>query len=585
MSSVVVLTPNARRQTVKVTPNTTLLKVLEEACKKHGFNPEDYDIKHYNKVMDLTIPIRFSGLPNNAMLEMVPVKKRRQEAHVTVALQLEESLQRFTESFMPSDSLWAVIEKACPEEIRNTPKVPVIVYMHREIVGIESLSKTLLKDLGLTSGRAVLRLAFRDSEATPELKAIGSGLYIHPQLPAAEPEPVQTGKEENQNIYKQLEVQDQSQKSDKNTTVPAKLESADTVTGQQNKDETAVNTDRISMIGETPYAECSEQTVKEEVQTVKKDAEDSKHSVVDKHYVLQQNNSSNSDHAQQSVSVSDDGARTSGETELNEKRSSEDMEIENIEYIGERNALIFNPANEGSTTDHNLPDDFFNITVDDVRYLLRDLRRLREDVENQPLTINATKELNTSTRTLSLLHSYRQTVIRVQFPDRLVLQAVFSPLDTVETVMEFVKQFLEQPDMPFYLYSTPPKRVLEREQRLVEADCVPRALLYFGTSQSSQQQQQQSAYLKSSLLSSVTTQKQASAAALQVRRLNRSESTDKADILSPTLNISNSEESKQDQDQQKSDDNNLHNEPGPSGIQRNSNGQTVNKMPKWFKPV
>lgn len=52
--------------------------------------------------MDLTVPIRFSGLPNNALLEMIPVKKKRQEAHVTVALQLEENLQRFTENFMPT---------------------------------------------------------------------------------------------------------------------------------------------------------------------------------------------------------------------------------------------------------------------------------------------------------------------------------------------------------------------------------------------------------------------------------------------------------------------------------------------------
>lgn len=79
----------------------------------------------------------------------------------------------------------------------------------------------------------------------------------------------------------------------------------------------------------------------------------------------------------------------------------------------------------------------------------------REDMENQPLTTNASKELTTSSRTLSLLHSYKHTVIRVQFPDRLVLQAIFSPLDTIETVMEFVKQFLEQPDLPFYLCKYP----------------------------------------------------------------------------------------------------------------------------------
>lgn len=58
--------------------------------------------------MDLTVPMRFSGLPNNALLEMIPVQKRRKEAYVTVALQLEETLQRFTEDFMPSGNSFTI---------------------------------------------------------------------------------------------------------------------------------------------------------------------------------------------------------------------------------------------------------------------------------------------------------------------------------------------------------------------------------------------------------------------------------------------------------------------------------------------
>ncbi|KTG00209.1 hypothetical protein cypCar_00046589 [Cyprinus carpio] len=44
-STVSVLTPNGRRQTVKVSANTPLLQVLEDVCKKHGFNPEEHGLK------------------------------------------------------------------------------------------------------------------------------------------------------------------------------------------------------------------------------------------------------------------------------------------------------------------------------------------------------------------------------------------------------------------------------------------------------------------------------------------------------------------------------------------------------------
>lgn len=40
--------------------------------------------------MDLTNTVRFSNLPNKAMLEMVEVERKREEVNVTVGLQLED---------------------------------------------------------------------------------------------------------------------------------------------------------------------------------------------------------------------------------------------------------------------------------------------------------------------------------------------------------------------------------------------------------------------------------------------------------------------------------------------------------------
>lgn len=44
MSSIIVLCPNARRQQIKVQPNTKILQVIEEVCKKQGLNPDEYEL-------------------------------------------------------------------------------------------------------------------------------------------------------------------------------------------------------------------------------------------------------------------------------------------------------------------------------------------------------------------------------------------------------------------------------------------------------------------------------------------------------------------------------------------------------------
>lgn len=46
---------------------------------------------------------------------------------------------------------------------------------------------------------------------------------------------------------------------------------------------------------------------------------------------------------------------------------------------------------------------------------------------------------------------YNSTTIRIQFPNRYVLQGVFTPNETIETVIEFVQQYLQNPQIDFYL--------------------------------------------------------------------------------------------------------------------------------------
>lgn len=131
------------------------MQILEQVCVKQGYNVHEFDVKHHNKVLDTTTTILFSGLPNNAQLELTPAVKLRAESDVTIALNLESG-NRLMGTFSPSATLWEVANQLCAAET-NLQQNPVIIYMRNEIYG-EALRTTTLRSLGITSGRAMLRL-------------------------------------------------------------------------------------------------------------------------------------------------------------------------------------------------------------------------------------------------------------------------------------------------------------------------------------------------------------------------------------------------------------------------------------------
>lgn len=87
---------------------------------------------------------------------MCAVQRTRIESTVTVGVQLEDGT-RLTGNFIPDDNLWNVLNQVCPNEI-NPEENLVIIYMRREVYGKNALQTTTLRSLGLTTGRAMLRL-------------------------------------------------------------------------------------------------------------------------------------------------------------------------------------------------------------------------------------------------------------------------------------------------------------------------------------------------------------------------------------------------------------------------------------------
>ncbi|KAF4318554.1 hypothetical protein BBO99_00000956 [Phytophthora kernoviae] len=75
---------------------------------------------------------------------------------------------------------------------------------------------------------------------------------------------------------------------------------------------------------------------------------------------------------------------------------------------------------------------------------------------------------------------FQTALIRVQFPDRAVVQATFHPNETIRDVMDHVAECMDSlyKGNKFYLYVTPPTQKLAEGKTLAELNLVPAALTY-----------------------------------------------------------------------------------------------------------
>eukprot|EP00511_Aplanochytrium_stocchinoi_P001042 CAMPEP_0204843576 /NCGR_PEP_ID=MMETSP1346-20131115/48059_1 /ASSEMBLY_ACC=CAM_ASM_000771 /TAXON_ID=215587 /ORGANISM="Aplanochytrium stocchinoi, Strain GSBS06" /LENGTH=380 /DNA_ID=CAMNT_0051982739 /DNA_START=246 /DNA_END=1388 /DNA_ORIENTATION=+ len=76
---------------------------------------------------------------------------------------------------------------------------------------------------------------------------------------------------------------------------------------------------------------------------------------------------------------------------------------------------------------------------------------------------------------------FTRTLIRVQFPDRTMVEMWFSPAEIVADVLAEVNKCLKSAkDTPIYLYQTPPLRKLDLTMTLDKCGLKPAALIYAG---------------------------------------------------------------------------------------------------------
>ncbi|EGR31984.1 hypothetical protein IMG5_098100 [Ichthyophthirius multifiliis] len=128
----------------------------------------------------------------------------------------------------------------------------------------------------------------------------------------------------------------------------------------------------------------------------------------------------------------------------------------------------------------NIVNEDYEETQDKSNLLKDQLKKfIQQNLENQQFSSKSKQEYD------KLLNTplYTQTTIRIKFPNNIILEALFCPKETIKDVIDIVAKHLENPNIPFYLFTTPPRTIMDKryyEKTLDDQGCLPGANFYFG---------------------------------------------------------------------------------------------------------
>ncbi|XP_071620530.1 tether containing UBX domain for GLUT4 isoform X2 [Heliangelus exortis] len=497
-------------------------------------------VRFQRSVLDLSLQWRFARLPNNAKLEMVPVSSRVGVGNtVRIALQLDDG-SRLQDTFLCQQTLWELLN--CFAKIRefmeqHSEFSPVCIYMRDEISGKDALEKTTLKSLGLTRGSAIIRVVMKKRSSSGQEEPVGATVQCNELT-------VRSGFTEGA-----VDVPPPQENS-----FPKDLGHRDVAVSLNSC------TDKQGLIRESHAS--LEEPCSESKPTPFVPFSGDGQRLVDSSVAAP---SLGLDMPSSKLPTA--SSSPGGPSKPKKSKNSQELQKEQGQLV-EREPLVchldlLEPLPAGP---EELPDEFFEVTVDDVRKRLAQLQSERKRLEEVPLMTKSLREAQLKEK----LERYPKVVLRVHFPDRHVLQGFFHPSETVGILRDFVRSHLADSDLPFYLFIAPPRVILNDESlTLFEAKLFPTAVIHFGSEKS------RDCYLKLEVLNSLVSPSASdlSAARCLSRSLVHSASTSSESTI-PFL-------SEPDMGSPKKTDE----KPEPASVQEAPQvlRRAPGKMPKWLK--
>jgi len=154
-----------------------------------------------------------------------------------------------------------------------------------------------------------------------------------------------------------------------------------------------------------------------------------------------------------------------------------------LHILGAHDAILYH----GDDVEVKLQDDpedddsFFDLSMNDVKKMYSELQTKRQTMEDTPLMTKSARDLEKDTHVLRKLHDYPNTIVRIRFSNRFVLQGTFRTSEKIESIYNWLQQLLANPHLNFYLFTAPPKKILDRGTLMVEEGVVGMAVIYFGS--------------------------------------------------------------------------------------------------------
>lgn len=458
-----VLCPNGRRVKVKTTPSMTVLQVLQEVCQKQSYTDTEFDLKHQRKVLNVTSLMRFLNLPNNAKLELVKCEKARTLSNVTVAIQLEDGT-RYQDDFNPDSSLLSVLKTFVTdiENMENADLEPVCMYMRNEYKGVRSLSMTSLKSIGVTSGRVAFRLHFRPREKESQPMECEDRPSTSQKGAISDRKPTHNDMEGNR---KKLKLGGDEMELSTTNDISGHMQPPSVPLAEVTR---PISSEGVAYMSHSILGPPPRQIFPDDV------GQDKKEEVPLPPVKPVTYEFADFKFPDQPCEDQDDMAI---DPQLVKKEVKMSIPCD-------RQAIVFTMEKRTSNLPLNGqdPDDsFFQVTIDDLRKRMSDLKSERKGMEEGELLTSRLREI----RKIERASNFDMIPVRIVLPGEIIVQGIFRPLETVGVIKQFLEDFLSSPIMKYELFVTPPRIVLkDNNQTLYDAKLFPAAVIHvsFGTS-------------------------------------------------------------------------------------------------------
>lgn len=151
--------------------------------------------------------------------------------------------------------------------------------------------------------------------------------------------------------------------------------------------------------------------------------------------------------------------------------------------LDEHEARVFRPALRHITArDMEIPESFFEPTSGELSSAARSYTEASDRMHNAVMKTAKMRKMEEEAR----MSRFKKTLIRIQLPDRHILQGVFQPKTTVRQLTRFVRAALaDAKHVDFHFFVVPPKRKLtDPNATLWTEGLVPAAIVHMGVDKS-----------------------------------------------------------------------------------------------------